>query len=293
MPTARVPVVFIHGLWLHTDSWKPWVELFRTAGYEPFNVGWPGDSSTAEETREHPERLAGRSLDEVTEHYARFIQSLDTKPLLVGHSFGGLIAQRLLGQGLAAGAVSIAPAQMRGVLPLPLVQLRNTLPVLGNPANYKRAVSLTPEQFHRAFANAVSEAESNALHAQYAIPAPARPLFEGALANLNPHTSARVDFNHAERGPLLLIAGGKDGTVPEVVVRAEHKLYRKAPTVNDYRVFADRGHSLTIDHGWREIAEASLEWLASKGLDSTLSDEALWSQHAASPPFPSEGPHAG
>lgn len=270
MPSTRLPVVFIHGLWMHADSWKPWVELFRARGYEALNPGWPGDSSTVEETRQHPERIANRSLAEVTGHYAQLLRSLDPRPILIGHSFGGLIAQILLGRGLAAAAVAITPAQMRGVLPIPFVQLRNALPVLGNPANYKRAVTQTPEQFHRGFANTVSEEESNALHAKYAIPAPGRPMFEAAFANFNRKTAARVDSLNPHRGPLLIIGAGEDGTVPELVTRAAHKRYRKASTVNDYKVFSDRGHSLVIDSGWREVADATLEWLARHGLAPTI-----------------------
>lgn len=269
MPIARLPVVFIHGLWMHPDSWEPWADFFREAGYEPLHPGWPGDASTVEESRAHPERIANRSVVEITEHHARLLRSLDTKPIVIGHSFGGMIAQKLLGMGLAAAAVAISPAQMRGVLPLPFTQLRTALPVLGNPANYKRAVSQTPEQFHQGFANAVSEEESNELYAKYAIPAPARPLFEAAFANLNWKTGARVDIRNPDRGPLLIIGAGRDATVPEAVTRAEHHLYRKAPTVNDYKVFEDRGHSLVIDHGWQEIAQTALEWLKEQGLGPT------------------------
>ncbi len=265
MASTRPTVVFIHGLWLHADSWKPWVELFRAHGYEALAPGWPGDSETVEETRAHPERLANKSLDEITEHYARILRELDTETVLIGHSFGGLIAQRLLGQGLASAAIAIDPAQFRGVLPLPFRQLRTALPVLGNPANYRRAVAQSPEQFRRGFANAVPEDEAKALHATYAIPAPARPLFEAALSNLNPNTSAKVDTHNPDRGPLLIIGGGRDATVPEKVTRAEAKLYRKSPTVTEYRVFGNRGHSLVVDHGWKEIADASLSWLASHG----------------------------
>ncbi|MCP3143945.1 alpha/beta hydrolase [Pyxidicoccus xibeiensis] len=289
MATHRIPVVFIHGLWLHSDSWKPWVELFRAAGYEAFNPGWPGDASTVEETRQHPERVANLSVADITEHHVRFVRELGTKPILIGHSFGGLIAQKLLGMGLASAAVAIDPAQFRGVLPLPFIQLKTVFPVLGNPANYKRAVSQTPEQFHEGFANAVPEEESNALHAKYTIPTPARPLFEAAFANLNWKTAARVDTRNPDRGPLLIIGGGRDATVPESVSRAEYRRYRKAPTVTDYKVFSDRGHSLVIDHGWREIAETALEWLARQRLAPTATGEEHFlglDPAAASPPPP-------
>ncbi|QSQ21942.1 alpha/beta hydrolase [Pyxidicoccus parkwayensis] len=272
---TRPTVVFIHGLWLHAESWKPWVELFRDAGYDAVNPGWPEEPATVKEACEHPERVANRSIAEVTEHYARILRTFSRKPIVIGHSFGGLFAQKLLGMGLAAGAVAIDPAQIRGVLPLPFEQIRNTLPVLGNPANLKRAVALTPEQFHRSFANAVSKEESDALHARYVIPSPARPLFEAALANLNPWTAARVDVR-ASRGPLLIIGGGRDGTVPEVVSRAAYNLYRKSPSVNDYKVFPDRGHSLVIDHGWKEVAETALEWLSNHGLSPTAMGDAAF-----------------
>ena len=269
MAASRTPVVFIHGLWMHADTWTPWVELFRAGGYDPINPGWPGDASTVEETRAHPEALAHHGIAEVTEHYARILRSLPAKPIVIGHSFGGLIAQKLLGTGLASAAVAISPAQIRGVLPLPVAQLRNAFPVLKNPANYLRAVSQTPEQFHRGFANAVSEQESNELHAKYTIPTPGRPLFEAAFANLNRKTAAQVDVLNPIRGPLLIIGGGKDGTVPEVVARAAHKQYRRATTVNDYKVFSDRGHSMVIDSGWKEVAETVLAWLTDKGLAPT------------------------
>lgn len=262
MPTT---VVFIHGLWLHADSWQPWVELFRSAGYDAIAPGWPGESPTVAESNAHPERLANVGIDDVVEHYAKIIRTLPAKPIVIGHSFGGLVAQKLLGMGLASAAVALDPAQIRGVLPLPLAQLQSALPVLGNPFNYKRAVPQTAKQFHSGFANAVSEQESNELHAKYHIPAPGRPLFEAAFANFNPGTAAKVNIK-AQRGPLLITGGGKDRTVPESVSRAAFRLYRKAPTVTDYKVFPDRGHSLVVDSGWKDVANASLSWLKSKGL---------------------------
>jgi pimeloyl-ACP methyl ester carboxylesterase len=241
------------------------VELFRAAGYDPIAPGWPGDSATVAESNAHPERIANVGIDDVVEHYATIIRKLPSKPIVVGHSFGGLVAQKLLGMGLASAAIALDPAQIRGVLPLPFAQLKSAFPVLGNPFNYKRAISQTPKQFRFGFGNAVSATESDALHAKYHIPAPGRPLFEAAFANFLPNTAAKVNTK-AQRGPLLITGGGKDHTVPEVVSRAAYKLYRKAPSVTEYQVFPDRGHSLTVDSGWKDVANASLTWLKAKGL---------------------------
>ncbi|MFD8079034.1 alpha/beta hydrolase [Streptomyces sp. NPDC059718] len=267
--TSPTPVLFIHGLWLHSTSWQPWIDLFGDEGYAPSAPGWPGDPDTVEEARQNPESIADHGIDDVVEHYASIIRGLDTLPILIGHSFGGMIAQKLLGQDLAAAAVAIDAAQIKGVLPLPLSALRSTLPVFKNPANKHRAVSLSAEQFRFAFGNAVSEEESDALFAQWTIPAPGKPLFEAAAANFNPHSPAKVDTENSGRGPLLLMSGGKDHTVPEAVTRATLKQYRHSDAVTDFMAFPDRGHSLTIDSGWREVADEALAWLRRQGLEGS------------------------
>jgi pimeloyl-ACP methyl ester carboxylesterase len=264
--TTPTPVIFIHGLWLHATSWTPWVDLFRQAGYAPSAPGWPGDPDTVAEARANPERIADHGIDDVVEHYAGLIHGLATKPVLVGHSFGGMIAQKLLGQDVAAAAVAIDAAQIKGVLPLPLSALRATLPVFKNPANRHRAVSLTPEQFRYAFGNAIPEEESNELFDRWAIPAPGKPLYEAAAANFNPHSPAKVNTANEMRGPLLLIMGGRDHTVPESVTRATLKQYRHSDAVTDLVDFPDRAHSLTIDHGWRDVADTVLSWLRKQSL---------------------------
>jgi pimeloyl-ACP methyl ester carboxylesterase len=261
MTGSRTPVVFIHGLWLHATSWGPWLDLYREAGYEPIAPGWLGEPATVAEAREHPELVADKSIDDEVAYYTEIIQSLDAKPIVIGHSFGGLLAEKLLGQDAAVAAVAIDPAQIKGVLPLPLAQLRAALPALGNPANLHKAVSLTAKQFRFGFGNELTEEESDALFEQWGIPSPARPLFQAAVANFSIHSEAKVNTGNETRGPLLLISGKQDHTVPDVSTRSTLKQYRDSAAVTELKQFEGRGHSLTIDHGWREVADATLEWL--------------------------------
>jgi pimeloyl-ACP methyl ester carboxylesterase len=266
MTTDRTPVVFIHGLWLHATSWAPWVELFRDAGYEPIAPGWPGDPDTVEAARANPGALADHGIDEVTGHYAKIIEGLPAPPVVIGHSFGGMIAQKLLGEDVGAGAIAIDAAQIKGVLPLPLSTLHSTLPVFKNPANKHKAVALTAEQFRYSFGNAISAEESDVLFERWAIPAPGRPLFEAAAANFELRSPAKVNTRNENRGPLLLVMGGRDHTVPETITKATLKQYRHSDAVTELTEFPDRGHSLTIDSGWRAVADQCLAWLGKQGL---------------------------
>jgi pimeloyl-ACP methyl ester carboxylesterase len=266
MTTPKPPILFIHGLWLHPTSWSPWVDLFTRRGYEASAPGWPGVPDTVEEARANPEDIAGVGIDEVTDYYVGVIGRLDRPPVIIGHSFGGMITQKLLGLDRGAAGIAIDAAQIKGVLPLPLSSLRSTLPVFRNPANRHRAVSLTAEQFRYSFGNALEESESNALHDRWSIPAPGRPLFEAAAANLSPDSPATVNTANDDRGPLLLIMGGQDHTVPEPITRSTLKRYRHSDAETDLVEFPDRGHSLTIDHGWPDVADACLTWLDKHGL---------------------------
>lgn len=266
MPGGPQPVLFIHGLWLHSTAWDPWIEAFRNAGYAPSAPGWPGEQATVEDTRANPDSVAGFGVEEIVDHYAAIIAVLDAPPILIGHSLGGLIVEKLLGEGLAAAAVAIEPAPVKGVLPLSISALRTGFPVLKNPANRDRALTLTHEQFRYGFGNAITELECEALFDRWTIPSPGKPLFQTATANLHPHAATEVDTGNSARGPLLLIMGGQDHTVPETVVKSTLKQYRHSTAVTDLREFADRGHSLTVDSGWPEVADAILTWLKEQGL---------------------------
>jgi alpha-beta hydrolase superfamily lysophospholipase len=268
MSGSGVPVVFIHGLWLHSTSWQPWADRFRQAGYDPVTPEWPGVPDTVKEARERPDTQAGVGIDEVIEHHARIVEALPEPPVLVGHSFGGLVVQALLDRGLGRAGVAIDPAPIRGVRRLPPAQLRSTFPVLRNPANRKRAVSLSAGQFRRGFGNALAAEESERLHERWAIPAPGKPLFQAALANTTRKNRAAtaVDTRRSERAPLLIISGGADRTVPDSVSRSAYKMYRNSGAVTDFRQFPDRGHSLTVDAGWPEVAGAALDWLEEQGI---------------------------
>jgi non-heme chloroperoxidase len=259
--TARTPVVFVHGLWLLPSSWVRWAALFEEAGYTAVMPGWPDDPDTVAEAKANPDVFAGKTVGQVSDHYTEVIRALDRKPAVIGHSFGGLVAQIMAGHGLSVASVAIDPAPFRGVLPLPFSALRSAQPVLANPANRRRAVALTYEQFRYGWANALGDDEAKELYATFSVPAPGAPLFQAATANLNPWTEVKVDTKNPERGPLLIISGEKDHTVPRAIANASYKKQKRNAGVTEFVEMPNRGHALTIDSGWHEVAQTALDFV--------------------------------
>jgi non-heme chloroperoxidase len=257
-------IIFIHGLWIHASSWIPWMDFFKQKGYETLNPGWPGDSATVAESRANPTTIANRGVTEITDSFAKIISSCPEPPIIVGHSFGGLITQVILGRGIAAAGIAIDPAPIKGVWQLPFSALKASLPVLGNPFNLKKAVSLSFDQFRYGFANAIPKEEAKELYNKWTIPAPCRPLFQAAFATIA-GSETKVNTANTTRGPLLVTGGEKDHIAPPVLGKASVKKYNSS-VITDFNLFEGRGHSLIVDHGWKEIAEYSLGWLNKNGL---------------------------
>ena len=255
------PVVFIHGLWLLPSSWDRWAAVFEEAGYTALSPGWPDDPDTVEEANANPEVFAHKTVGQVADHFADVIGTLAKKPAVIGHSFGGLLTQIVAGRGLSVASVAIDPAPFRGVLPLPISALKSASAVLSNPANRHRAIPLTYDQFRFGFANAVNEDEAKELYETFAVPASGQPLFQAAAANLNPWTEAKVNSTNPERGPLLIISGEKDNTVPWAIANASYKKQKRNEGVTEIVEMKDRGHALTIDSGWREVADTALAFV--------------------------------
>jgi non-heme chloroperoxidase len=258
---GNTPVVFIHGLWLLPSSWDNWADFFKQAGYSPLTPDWPDDPATVEEARVHPEVLAKKNLAQVADHTVEVIGRLEKKPAVMGHSTGGLLAQMIAGRSLSAATVAIDPGPFRGVLPLPISTLRASLPVLRNPLNRGRAVTLTLDQFEYGWANALNEEEARRLYDTYHVAAPGVALMQMANANVNPWTEAKVDTRNPDRGPLLIIEGERDHTVAPSIAKAAYKRQKRNEGVTEYEVVPNRGHALTIDSGWREVAEKALAFV--------------------------------
>ena len=259
--SGRTPVVFIHGLWLLPSSWDDWVAFFEEAGYAGVTPDWPDDPETVEAARANPDVFAKKTLGQVADHTAAVIGRLDKKPAVMGHSTGGLLAQLIADRGISAVTVGIDAGPFRGVLPLPISSLRSSLPVLKNPLNRGRAVTLTFDEFKYGWANALGDEESKQLYERYHVAAPGVALMQMANANLNPFSEAKLDVRNPERGPLLIIQGEKDHTVAPAIGNAAYKRQRHNEAVTEIQKIPNRGHSLTIDSGWREVAQAALDFV--------------------------------
>lgn len=258
---GRTPVVFIHGLWLLPSSWDKWARLFEEAGYAPVTPVWPDDPDTVEQARAKPEVLAKKTIGQVADHTAEVIGKLNEKPAVMGHSTGGLLAQIIADRGLSAATVAIDPGPFRGVLPLPASTLKVSWPVLRNPLNRGRAVTLTLDQFEYGWATALSKEETKELYDTYHVAGSGVALSQMANANLNPWTEAKLDPKNPDRGPLLILDGEKDHTVPWAIANASYKRQSRNKGVTEIEEIPNRGHSLTIDSGWREVADKALAFV--------------------------------
>src|SRR3954470_23676344 len=260
--SGKHPVVFVHGLWLLSSSWDRWRRLFEDAGYATISPGWPDDPDTVTEARDDPDAFAHKMVQTVTDHYLEAIAGLKTKPAVVGHSFGGLIAQKIAGEGVSACTVAIDPAPFRGVLPLPAAALKSSAAVVSNPANRGRAIALTFEQFSYGWANALDEAEARQLYDTFHVAGSAVPVFQAVAANLNPFSETKVDTKNPDRGPLLVVSGEKDHQVPHALAHSAYKHQSKNPGTTEFVEIPNRGHALTIDSGWEEVARTALDFIA-------------------------------
>jgi non-heme chloroperoxidase len=259
--SGSTPVVFVHGLWLLPSSWDRWAQLFQAAGYATLQPGWPDDPETHEDALANPDVFAEKTIGQIADYNEKIIGGLDRKPAIVGHSFGGMLAQILAGRGLSTATVAVDPAPFRGVLPLPFSALKSSSVVLKNPANRHRAVPLSLEQFRYGFANAISEDEAKELYETFAVPGSGAPVFQAAAANFNPWTEAKVDTKNPDRGPLLITGAEKDHQVPWAISNASYKHQQHNPGVTEIVEIPGRGHSLTIDSGWQEVADIALKFV--------------------------------
>ena len=258
---GKTPVVFIHGLWLLPSSWDRWAAVFEEAGYAAVTPVWPDDPETVEQARANPDVFAKKTIGQIADHTDDVIKKLNKKPAVMGHSTGGLLTQIIAGRGLSAASVAIDPGPFRGVLPLPVSALKSAAPVLSNPLNKGRAVTLTLDQFKYGWANALSDEEAKELYDTYHVAAPGVALMQMANANVNPWTEAKVDTRNPDRGPLLIIDGEKDHTVPWAIANASFKRQQRNQGVTEIKKIPNRGHSLTIDSGWREVADTALAFV--------------------------------
>ena len=269
-PAAPDTIVLIHGLWLTALSWEHWVTRYAGLGYRVIARNWPGMEGSIDDFRRDPSAVAGLGIGDVVDHYEKIVRELHQPPVIIGHSFGGLITEMLLDRGLGAAGVAIDPAPVKGVFALPFSELKAGFPGLKNPFSPHQAVAISPEQFNYAFTNHLTAEESLPLYQRYSVPGPNYLLWQASLANFNPHAATTVNFNNDTRAPLLLIAGGRDHTAPAVVTKANYNLFGKSKAVTAYREYPDRTHWTIAQDGWEEVADYALEWSLKNALLSTV-----------------------
>jgi pimeloyl-ACP methyl ester carboxylesterase len=264
MTEATDTIVLIHGLWMSPLAWEHWVTRYEQRGYTVLTPGYPGIGQGvegAEALRADPDVIAHVGVREVVDEIAAIIEALPTPPIIMGHSFGGTFAQLLVGMGLGAAGVSIDGAGVKGVNVMPLSEARSVLPVLKDPANVHRAVPLTAKEFHYAFTNTLDQDSSDEAYARYAVPTPARILFQGGLAGITHNASTTYDFSNDDRAPLLFISGGSDHILPPAVQESNYKKNVKhSEAVTAHVVFPGRDHYTCGEPGWEAVADFALDW---------------------------------
>jgi non-heme chloroperoxidase len=258
--TPRQTIVLIHGLWLTPLSWEGWKQRFESRGHQVLAPAWPGLEGSVEELRANTAPYERLGVKEIADHYDRIVRGLERPPIVMGHSFGGLITQLLLDRGLGAAGVAVHPAPIKGVLGLPFSQLKVAWVALKSPANRHKAQMLTPEQFHYGFTNTMTLEQSRPIYDRLAVPGPGRTLFQAGLANFNPNAVTKVNRHNSSRAPLLMLAGGKDHTVPASTVRAAYKLQKKSGAVTEIEEYPERSHFTVGQDGWEAVADHALDW---------------------------------
>lgn len=271
--TEKTPIVLIHGLWMTPRSWDTWADRFRAAGHEVIVPGWPGiDDRTVEDIRSHPEALRGIGIQQIVDHYDAIIRALPRKPIIMGHSFGGLFTQMLADRGLGVAYVGVTPGQPAGISTLPLATLWTGTPILSNPFGRDGAKPLSKSHFHFTFGNDLTRAESDLIWEQQAVPSYNRVFFEGVGAAFNEKGGAsHVDYGRTDRAPLLILTGERDHVVPPAIGRAIVKKYAASgsPAVVDYREFPGRTHRIVSQDGWAEVADYALDWAVAHEVPAT------------------------
>jgi pimeloyl-ACP methyl ester carboxylesterase len=261
-------IVLINGLWLSALSWELWAQHYADKGYRVMAADWPRREGELQQVRRDPSNFASLGLADVVDHYEHLIRELETAPIIIGHSFGGLVTQILLDRGWGAAGVAVAPVPVKGVQRLPFGNWKIALSALGNPFNKRETTSLSPKQFHETFANTLTEAESNAAFTRYAFPGPNRVLLQTVMAHFTRSRATTVNARNDTRAPLLLVAGGRDRFAPPSLVRANFDLYQESKAETDYKEFPEEASFTFLQE--TKIADYVLGWALCRANGSKL-----------------------